>query len=245
MAQLSEKTGEQKVAFVASSAVGLRFSCHWFDAVNPGGRVWNGTVSSINGDKTVMMVKYDGIEGLLPFPPVEAKVHQFAALGVVGYSESLALAEGGGRLIQFSLWDCSSHGVYLNVRPDASYDDKTQRMMEYDRYIRQLLGLPLTAKRTLTCSENMHRMNELMLAIVAWGNACQELGAKWLTTPTNITLGDYLFAALASLYVVEQKRSVKALATILDREPGIRGRLDAAVTYALGKKPGEDADNPK
>ena len=243
MAQLSEKTADESIQFVASVSVGRRFTCHWFDASNPGGRIWTGTVSSIAADKKTMLVKYDNIEMLLPFPPVEAKVHQFAALGTVGYSTALALSEGGGRLMQFTLWDCASHGVYLNVHANMTHDDKTQRLMEYDRYLRQLLDIPLSAKRTQTCSENIHRMNALMLAVVAWATGCQELGPAWLTSTTNVTSGDYLFAALAALYVVEKKRSVKALATALEREPGIRGRLDACVTIAMGKKPGEDADS--
>ena len=75
MAQLSEKTADESIQFVASVSVGRRFTCHWFDASNPGGRIWTGTVSSIAADKKTMLVKYDNIEMLLPFPPVEAKVH--------------------------------------------------------------------------------------------------------------------------------------------------------------------------
>ena len=243
MSQLSEKTADEKAQFVASTAVGARISCHWFSAEVPGGRIWQGTVTSISGDKATMFVKYDGVESLLPFPPVEAKVHQIAKLGTVGYSTALALSEGGGRLMQFSLWDCASHGIYLNVTPTMTHDDKAQRIMEYDRYLRQMLDVPLSAKRTQQCSENVHRMNDLLLCVVAWATSCQVLGTAWQTTASHVTLGDYLFAALASLYVIEKKRSVKALATALDKEPGIRGRLDSCVTIAMGKKPGEDVDS--
>ena len=165
-----------------------------------------------------------------------------AVLGTVGYSTATTEAEGGSRLIQFSLWDCATHGVFINVSPTMTHDDKAQRIMEYDRYLRQMVGIPLNGSRTQDMSENVHRMNELMLCVLAWATACQ--GDKdWANKPMMITLGDYIFAALASLYVAEKKKSVKALSTILEKEPGIRGRLDAAVKIALGKKPGEDADS--
>lgn len=246
MSQLSEKTADEKDQFVDSLATGDRVSVHWFDAVNPGGRVWQGTVSSVVrsvaatttrvAQRASCIIDYRGI-GSLPFPPTDAKIHAVAKLSSMSYSSALREAEGSQRSVIFNAFEATTYSVYIDTDEAMTYNQRQRNLLELDRQLRGLFEVAPTPERSVprpTVDE--HRMNDLLLVMLAWARLGQSLGAAWQTNADFLALGDAVLACLSAYHVKNKKGSLRTLSENLDKQPGIRGRLPECVRQALAKK---------
>jgi len=245
MSQLTEKQEDAIKAFITSLTEGDRVSVHWFDVSTPGGRVWLGTVLSIAADKKLCRIKYDAYTAPLVFPPTDAKIHDMKRVESVGYGDALLMSEGAvghAGTLKLDLYDVATHGIYLNTKPGMTVEEKAEKLVNYESYLRRNWDMSASDSRTSPDHDSNHkyRLNDVILSLVAWGTYAQKKGPEWRTDPNFLHLGDCIMATAAAIFVDIKKKSVLALAQGLDAPgKGLRGRIKECVTKALGKKPGE------
>ena len=245
MAQLTEKTADEKGNWIAARTIGERVTIVWFDRDHPLGVTWTGTIMSVDATAKKAMILYKENPSVpLLFPPPDQKIHKMDFQSAAGMTT-------GGIQKPFSAMDVLTYGVYLDNIEAKTPHERVRLLRDLQKDLHHSLGITQDTSRSQRADEAKaaldysYRQNDLVHAVMAWAAMAATLNHDWKTDAPFLEVGNCIVACMAANRLIYNGQSAKAFAQRLDKqftEKGtIAGAVGPAFEHARGKKPGEAA----